>query len=208
MLEKRGDAIDSNGDILWTVVLNKEQLNLKGAVFKDTFGTGLQTLSGPGEVTVSPALPEGAAITTDTTGFQISFPDSTDVTDTYTITYKTKVTDFSQSSYTNRAELTDGTDIGYTVSKDASVPGYNLLQKNCTGYNSVTNTFTWEIVVNDSAVTMGNVKVTDTFDSAKMEYVSASEDLGEDSDVSNGKLVFSLGTLSERKVICRVALII
>lgn len=201
MLEKSGSSIDSDGNITWTVVLNKENLNLKGATFKDTFGSGLQALSGAGDVTVSPALPSGVSVTTDSTGFQIVFPNDADTTQTYTITYKTRVTDFSQSSYTNQTALTGGTDITYNVSKDASVPGYNLLQKNCTSYNSVTNIFTWEIVVNDSAVTMNDVKVTDTFDPAKMEFVSASEPLGTGSDAAGGTLVFSLGTLTGRKVI-------
>lgn len=201
MVEKSGSSVDSDGNITWTVVLNKEKLNLKGATFSDIFGTGLEALNDEGDIQITPALPGDAVVTVNDTGFSIQFSNNTDTSEMYTITYATHVSDFSQPSFTNQAKLTGGADVAYDVTKDASVSGYNLLQKNCNSYNEITNTFTWEIVVNASAVEMNNVEVTDIFDSSKMEFISASETLAAGSDLDNGKLVFSLGTLTEQKVI-------
>lgn len=200
MVYKYGDPIDSDGNIKWTIVLNKENLNLNGATFSDIFGSGLEPLTSADDVTVSPELPAGANVSVSDTGFSIAFPDK-DTTDTYTITYTTHVSDFSQSSYTNTAELKDGTDVTYDVTQTATVSGYNLLAKSYKSYDDITNIFTWEIVVNDSAVEMNNVLVTDVFDATKMAFVSASETLAAGSDSDSGTLVFDLGDLTERTVI-------
>lgn len=200
MVSKSGSSIDADGNITWKIILNKENLNLNGATFSDLFGSGLEPLTDAGDITVTPALPAGTNLTVTGTGFSIGFP-NTDTTDMYTIEYTTHVSDLSQTSFTNRAQLKDGDEVTYDITQDATVPGYNLLQKNSKDYNQVTNVLTWEIVVNDSAVELNNVKVTDTFDASKMAFVGASEALAADSDQENGTLVFDLGTLTERKVI-------
>lgn len=210
MLEKSGTSIDADGNITWTVVINREKLNLQGATYQDTVGAG-QTLD-YSSITMSP---DGLGTLSQTAdGFQVDFLTDAEVSDTVTITYKTKVTDFSQSNYQNKAELTGGTDVVYDISKDASVPGYKLFDKNVTGFNSVSNTLTWQIVINESGALMENVVVTDWFaagdrsnlkpgetDDKSMVFVSASEPLDASSDPDNGKLVFKFDSLTEKKII-------
>lgn len=194
MLNKSGSSIDSDGNITWTVVLNNEKLNLQNTVYTDQLGTGLDLDAA--SIQVTPAI---SGVTTNTTGsgFTVSFPDS-EIRDTVTITYKTKVTDFSQSSYKNTADL-DGDK--FDVHKEASVNGLNLLTKSCTEYNSVTKTFTWHVVVNSAGKAINNVTVTDTFDSGMLDFVSASEALSADSNADGGILKFQLGDLTAPKTI-------
>lgn len=199
MLDKSGSSI-ADGYITWTVVLNRENLNLKGATYEDVLGEGM-TLENVQDIEIEPALPAGSSISQTTNGFTVSFASGTDDTNTYIIKYKTAVDDFSQQSYKNTAKLKDGTDVTYNITQDASVPGLNLLDKSCYSFNSVTNTLTWTIEVNGSEVTMDNVVVTDTFDSTKMEFVSATVPLSSSSNTASGSLVFDLGTLTEKQVI-------
>lgn len=139
----------------------------------------------------------------------MAIPAGTAYTDTVTIKYKTKVTDFSQGSYKNTGKLKGGV---YDVTTNATVPGYNLLKKSFKDFNKITNTFTWEIVVNEEGKTLENVTVTDTFRAGngtnkvsgsdhEMAFVSASEALDASSDAENGKLVFKFDKLDAKKVI-------
>lgn len=198
MVSKSGSSIE-NGKITWTVVLNRENLNLKGATYQDTFGPGLKLADGT-DIEVSPALPAGSINSSDS-GFSVSFPNGADDYNTYTITYQTAVTNFSQQSYKNTAELKDGTDVTYQVTQDATVPGMNLLQKSCYSFNSVTNTLTWNVEVNSAGETLNNVTITDSFDASKMEFVSATAPLDASSNTAGGSLVFKYDTLTEKKVI-------
>lgn len=198
MVSKSGSSI-ADGKITWTVVLNRENLNLKGATYEDTFGPGLELADGTA-IEVSPALPTGSINQTGN-GFLVNFPDGADDYNTYTITYKTTVTNFSQQSYKNTAELKDGTDVSYNVTQDATVPGLNLLQKSCYSFNSVTNTLTWNVEVNSAGETLHDVTITDTFDASKMEFVSATVPLDASSNTAGGSLVFKYDTLTEKQVI-------
>lgn len=198
MVSKSGSSVE-NGYITWTVVLNREKLNLKGATYEDVLGEGI-TLEGVQDIQISPALPAGSVSGT-ANGFSVSFPDGADDTNTYTITYKTKVENFSQQSYKNTAKLTGGTGVTYNITQDASVPGLNLLKKSCYSFNSVTNTLTWNIEVNGSGEILNNVEITDTFDPLKMEYVSTTGPLADDSNTAGGNLIFRYDTLTERQVI-------
>lgn len=158
LLEKSGAPIDAAGKITWTVVLNKEKLNLQGTTYKDTIGSG-QTL----DFDSVKLTPNAGVLNQTEGGFEITFSDAKEMKETITITYETTVTDFGQSNYQNKAELTGGKDVTIDVSKDASVPGYKLFDKKVKNFNSVTNTFTWEITVNESGIEMENVVVTDCF---------------------------------------------
>jgi uncharacterized surface anchored protein len=206
MLEKSGTKIDDEGNIEWTVTLNKENLNLQGATYTDTFGTGLK-LAENTDIKIEPELSNGAVLTQTDTGFTIDFAKSD--TQTYTITYTTAVTDgYDQSAYQNTAKLTGGKDVTYDLSKNATVPGLNILKKNYKGFNSVTNTFTWEIVVNEDERELTNVTVTDTFptkisgNAGAMTFVSVDgATLDSSSNPEQGKLVFSFDKLTEKKVI-------
>ena len=203
VLGKSGSKVDANGNINWTVVINKENLNLKNVTYHDIFGNG-QELSG--KINISPALPSGSTLTTTDNGFDIKFSGSSDDTKTYTITYTTHVEDFSQETFNNTGELKNGDKPKYNVTQEATVPGLNLIQKTCTGYNDITNRLTWQIVVNPDNAEMNEVVVTDTFDASKMKFVSAE---GATAVVeSPGTIKFNLGNLKKRKVITVVTEII
>lgn len=161
MVEKSGSNVDANNEITWTVTLNKEQLDVGGATYKDTFGAGLEWADGR-TVTVTDsagnAVPGVTVDTTSTTGFTLTFP-SSPYTDTITLTYKTKVNDYSQSKFENTGRITGGTTIQYDYEGKASVPGVNLISKNVVGsYNSITREITWKITVNEAGKTCMELK--------------------------------------------------
>lgn len=205
MLQKTGSSIAADGTIEWTVTVNAENLDIQGTSYLDVVEAGQELVSDSIQIT-----PAGLSATgKTTTGFEVAIPAGTAYTDTVTIKYKTKVTDFSQGSYKNTGKLTGGV---YDVTTNATVQGYNLLKKNFKDFNKITNTFTWEIVVNEEGKTLENVTVTDTFRAGdgsnrvsgsdhEMEFVSASEAPDASSDTANGKLVFKFDKLDARKVI-------
>ena len=205
MLKKTGSSIAADGTIEWTVTVNAENLDIQGTSYLDVVQSGQELVADSIQIT-----PAGLSATgKTTTGFEVAIPAGTAYTDTVTIKYKTKVTDFSQSSYKNTGKLTGGV---YDVTTNATVQGYNLLKKNFKDFNKITNTFTWEIVVNEEGKTLENVTVTDTFwagdgshkvsgSDHEMEFVSASETLDASSDTANGKLVFKFDKLDAKKVI-------
>lgn len=200
MLSKSGSKVDANGNITWTVVINKEGLNINGLTYDDTFGAG-QKLEGD----ISGVEPGLVSKKVDGSGFVIHFPNE-DNRKTYTLIYTTHVTDIAQPSK-NTGVLKDNDGSRYNVTQEATVPGVTLIQKNCRDdYNSVTNRFTWDIVVNPDNVKMDNVVVTDKFDPTMMKFVSATEPVT--GDTSNGEIVFNLDTLDKRKVITVVTEIV
>ncbi|MCM1494402.1 MAG: SpaA isopeptide-forming pilin-related protein [Bacteroides sp.] len=189
MVQKSGSSIDSEGNITWTVTLNREKLNINGTTYTDTFGTGLKLVPG--------SISHSAGTLTENDGkFEIKFDE--DITTEVTITYKTEVTDLLQSNYENKAKLTGG---NYNVEKKAYVNGLTLLTKSCQDYNSITKTFTWRIVVNSAKQNLTNVAVEDTFNPNMMYFVSASEKLATDSNTANGSLKFHFDSLTTQKVI-------
>ena len=195
VVSKTGTAIDANGDITWTVVLNREQLDLQGATYTDTIGPGLALNGG---ISINPS--NGANVTTTANGFTVEFASGTPVNDTYTITYKTSVEDYTVQSFKNTAALTGGDIKQYNVSKEAVVPGMNLLDKAYTSFNTVTNTFTWTITVNKENIPLRNVVVTDSFLPGEMEFISASVAYSALDEV-NGKVTFELGDISTTQTI-------
>lgn len=198
MLSKSGSKVDVNGNINWTVVINRENLNLKALTYTDIFGTGQTLVGDESGIQISPALPSGSTLNKTANGFEVHFG-SADDTNTYTITYTTHVTDFSQQKFTNEGKLTGNNGITYDVKQEATVPGLTLIQKNCTNYNEITNSFTWQIIVNPENAIMNDVVVKDTFDSTKMEFVSASGATAV--KVSDGEIRFNLGNINKRQVI-------
>lgn len=218
MLEKNGSAIDSEGNITWTVRLNDEQLNLKGTVFSDELvsDSGLEVI--PDSVKIQPAVDDSTK-DIDKNHVKINF--TTDDSNTYTITYKTKVTDLGKTSFSNTATLkdTNSSDNKFDVSKTANVNGISLLQKRCVEFNSVTNAFTWMITVNEAEKDLTNVVVKDWFSSERMEFVSATRSDGTKTetikpgistctDVIQGvseqectELTFNLGDIKTKQII-------
>lgn len=210
VLSKSGSKVDANGNINWTVVINKENLNLKSLSYTDIFGDGQELAGNANNIKISPALPTGSTLNTTTkdgavNGFVIHFSDSANDTKTYTVTYTTHVTNLAQQSFENKGTLKGNNGVEYDVTREVTVPGVTLLQKTCTGYNSITNRLTWQIIVNPENVEMNNVTVTDTFDTSKMKFISAE---GAAATEITGGIQFNLGNINKRQVITVVTEII
>lgn len=189
MLEKSGALSQDATYVTWTVVLNKEQLELKGATFEDIVGRGLSVPENVSDVTITPALGTNASLTFNNTtnSFKIAFDNSESDTKTYTITYQTPIESagYSLPNLKNQANLTGG---NYNVTKDASIPGVSLLNKEFVynSYDDVTKTMRWKITVNESGLNLGDITLTENY-GTNMEYVSIE-------GLEDGEMISSNGT--------------
>lgn len=174
MLEKSGSTIDSDGNITWTIILNEDGMDLNEAVLEDVIDSesGLELVLD--SVEVSPKLSSAGTLVKNNSDFKISFSGSDK--NTYTITYKTKVTDFTKSNYSNTVTLKDPNTSKFDLSKTATVNGINVIRKQSVAFNTITNTFTWKIIVNEAERSFDNIQVKDWFSSERMEFVSATLD--------------------------------
>lgn len=179
LLSKSGTQ--SGGVITWTVTINRDQLDVGGATYTDTFGSGYGWNTETGAfasscVTVNPA--GSGVVSGDAGGFSFVVNEANN-NDVITLTYETKINDYTESSYKNNATLTEpGV---YNLSTDASVNGYNLISKNNVSYNEVTKQLKWTVTVNgEKADTLfdgvDTVTITDIFNpnarQNKMKLVS------------------------------------
>lgn len=153
VLTKTG--VNNAGVITWTVEINADRFDLKNTTYTDTIGDG-QTLTGA--ITIDPSDPN-VTVNTDPTNnqFTINFGSSENKTK-YKITYTTQQTDWAKDKFENNGELTGGS-FDYSVS--ASVPGANIIRKTNMQYDSVMHTITWQIVVNQDKLNLGDTTVTD-----------------------------------------------
>lgn len=107
MLKKTGSSIAADGTIEWTVTINAENLDIQGTSYLDNVKTGQELVEDSIQIT-----PAGLSATKKSeSGFEVAIPAGTAYTDTVTIKYKTKVTDFSQGSYKNIGKL----QVAYTM---------------------------------------------------------------------------------------------
>lgn len=191
VLEKSGEFNVENNTITWKVTINKDQLDIGGTVYTDTFGEGLTLAPG---TSVSVTSGSGSVSNTDT-GFTFNAPPSP-YRDTVTLIYTTAVENISQSNYKNKGQLTGDK---YDVPVEATVNGVNLIQKVCNSYNDITKQFTWTITVNEAGIELKDAKLREVFDDKKMSFVSAT---GADGTAykMNGTTI-DLGTITDKKVI-------
>jgi len=202
------DKVDASGNKLieWKVVINQDGLDIADSTYTDTLSEGLELVGGASGVKVEPA---GAGTVTESgSGFTFT-PGGAANHKTITLTYTTSVADSTVDSK-NEGKLTGGKN-NYNVSVNAVVPGEILLSKKGISYNSVSNLFTWEIVVNESKMELKDAVLEEILPntvgdySAAMELVSVSvrEDGGPAQDVTeqmNGNEL-SLGTISTKKIV-------
>ena len=152
VLTKTG--VNNAGVITWTVEINADQFDLKGTTYTDTIGDG-QKLTGA--ITIDPSDTNATITTKSETGFKIDFGSSENKTK-YKITYTTQQTEWAKDKFKNNGKLTGGS-FDYSVS--ASVPGANIIRKTNMQYDSVMHTITWQIVVNQDRLNLGDTTVTD-----------------------------------------------
>lgn len=195
---------DGNKLIEWKVVINQDGLDIAKSVYTDSFSDGLTLV---GEIDVEPSGFGTLSVTGD--GFTFT-PSGTENHQTITLTYTTSVADSTVDSV-NKGVLTGGEN-NYNVSVSGVVPGEILLSKRAISYNSVTNLFTWEVVVNESGRELENAVLEEILPAnagdytAAMELISVSvrdEGSNTNTDVtdqlSGNKL--DLGTITTKKVV-------
>lgn len=171
-VQKSGTYDVSSNTITWKAVVNQEGVTVNNAVFTDNIKTGQQYV--PGSLSITDG--QGAPLTTsDGANYQasgdsgktgtITYDFGQKITQTYTVTFKTTVTDpavFTASGSVNEYNQAilnhDGTS---TPSNNASVPvTVNLIAK--TGvYNANTKNIDWTITVNGDKQDLSNATVTD-----------------------------------------------
>lgn len=187
VLEKSGSTIDEDGNITWTVIINRDHLDLNGAVFEDTMGTNITLI--PSSVNITPA-----GIVPDTTGGNVKVSFTTSDTNTYTLTYKTKVLDVGIKSQ-NTAKLTtpspDPTKYNYNVTRTGEVPGINLVNKTKESFDSVTNSYVWKITVNPEGRTLSGVTTVTENVGPNMEIVSIKDSNGVEISHTAGVMTFT-----------------
>lgn len=179
-----GTANDSNynhvtRELSWKIVVNKNKMTLPGAVVTDTIPAGQDFVNGSFVVTNnntnSPVADATPQYTQNTPGDEKSggtltytFPDP--ITDQYTITYKTKVTDLSvfQSNgpvkFENHASL--HTTLGTAdQTADAEINVNNTVVGKQGTYNNSTNYIDWNITLNSNALNLTEGTLTDQLNS-------------------------------------------
>ncbi|MCM1180123.1 MAG: SpaA isopeptide-forming pilin-related protein [Clostridium sp.] len=196
---------DGNALIEWMVVLNRDGMDIENSTYTDTLSAGLALVGGIDGVKVEPS----GAGSIESVGDGFVFKPSANHK-TITLTYTTTVKDPTVASV-NQGKLTGG-DLNYNLAVSATVPGQNVLSKRAVSYNTVTNLFTWEVVVNQSEIEMKNAVLEEIIPanagdySAAMELVSVSmrdagSNAGEDvTDKMNGNCL-TLGDIDTRKII-------
>ncbi|MCM1287440.1 MAG: SpaA isopeptide-forming pilin-related protein [Clostridium sp.] len=158
MLSKAKGAVDSDGNVEWTITVNADKMDISGATIADTWENG--TLVGD---SVSVQKSDGTVLGTinvaqDAAGFSYTVP--ADCTDTLTIKYKTHITQMESESENTVTLKKDGV---YKLESSASVPGAYLIKKDGLGYDPISQTVSWRITVNESARPLKNVVVEDIF---------------------------------------------
>lgn len=162
---ERTDA-DGNKLIEWKVVMNRDGMDVEGSTYTDTLGEGLSLVGGIGGVKVEPSGAGSISATGDGFTFQPSVNHTM-----ITITYTTSVADSTVDSV-NQGKLT-GSDNHYNISVSSTVPGEILLSKRAVSYNSVTNLFTWEVVVNESGLDLKNAVLEEIIPGSAGDYTAA-----------------------------------
>lgn len=176
-----GTANDSNynhvtRELSWKIVVNKNKMALNGAVVTDTIpagqdfvGASLQIKNSIGNDVTGTAgtwgyVPNDSNDNTKGGTLTYTFPNP--ITDQYTITYKTKVTDLSvfQSNgpvtFNNHASLYTQT-LGASQSIDAKITVNNTVIGKQGTYSNTTNYIDWNITLNSNALNLVEGKLTD-----------------------------------------------
>ncbi len=160
--------------ITWQIVVNKDQKELPDATIEDTIPAGLKYLADSFQIT--PGAPNNISTGAQSFAGEVPANPSTsptkltyhfgEITDSYTITYKTEVVDAavwagnSNKNYVNTVQLTPGGTFASSTG-EATQNVTNSTAKKSATYDYTTHELTWNIVVNASEVPLTKVKVSD-----------------------------------------------
>ncbi|GFZ33987.1 hypothetical protein CSC2_45130 [Clostridium zeae] len=168
-------------EITWKIIVDNNKININNAVITDNIPTGQQYVDNSagidnnanGSFSYTPVSGDS----TKTGILKYNFNGS--INSTYTITFKTKVTDpkvfaanITNKSYSNTASISGD---GIETSQDTANQNVNseVIRKDGSNYNYATREATWTIVVNKNKMPINSAKVTDVITSGQ-EFVDGS----------------------------------
>lgn len=212
-----GSEIDKSGtlnkamnpsEITWTVDFNKGERMLTDAQFKDALPEGLELVPDSIEVHKLQVQLDGSLVedqdpftgyekTNDSlSGFELKFNGSSD--SAYRVHYKTKITQTTDTAYTNNVEVNGG-GLPQPLTKSAKVDAkYSKpLGKKSTGYNANSQTISWAIQYNynEQSLTQDKAWINDKFDTTNQELVDDSFEVYEMTIDDNGTASQKNGTV-------------
>ena len=174
----------------WTIVVNRNQLEIGGAAISDTLPAGLKLyIDGThpfgvaGGAIVSNSAEDGGE------GFNIVLPPTT--TSTYTITYWTKVQDDvlitkGDKSFPNTANLILADNTKFSSSSTLTIKN-EVITKSTDYVANSGDTITWNVKVNPAQIDLKNATIEDDLVSA-LSYVAGSAKLYAGTVAQNGDL--------------------
>ena len=167
---------DTNNIITWTVVVNRNLIDITGAVFTDTINAGQEYVTDSFRINDPAGSMTGPYTGTftyiaGTKTLQYEFGTVRTISNMYTITFQTRITDYTplyvnQSNfiaYQNSVTLTGTGILGGTVTTTGS-QRYNsqVIAKTVqTGYDHTTKRVTWRIVVNRNDIPLTGAVLSD-----------------------------------------------
>lgn len=161
---------DSTDEIDWRLTVNQSKVDITGASIIDAIPAGLLYIEGSFLIKDSTGLAITTGAFTTGAGFiHYDFGAGTLINDTYTITYKTMINDFSNlytnadRNYRNVATLA-GIGIKYGIQSTEATRIYQnqILTKAAITYNYETRILKWRIVVNRNQLPMTDLVISDT----------------------------------------------
>ena len=158
-------------EITWEVRVNKRLDLLKDVEIEDVFSAGQEfipysleiyklhvNLDGTDETTTEKYTNYTLDMLSDHS-FLLGFND--EINDAYVIRYKTKITDLSQTKFTNTATLNVNGKIFPSVDDSVTIKRGALLHKNAMSYNQETKEVTWKVQVNFREANLGKIELND-----------------------------------------------
>ncbi|MBU5591670.1 hypothetical protein KQI89_07815 [Clostridium sp. MSJ-4] len=168
----------ATGEITWQVVVNHNKIAIKNAVVTDEIRLGQEYVEG--SATIDKSYPGGSfnydKVVSDKekTG-TLTYTFSGDISETYVITFKTKVTDPNvfagnrNENYYNVVKLT-GDNIVQSQGQGEQKVQSQVIDKSSKDYNYVTREITWKVVVNKNKMLLTNAYFTDAINEGQ-EFV-------------------------------------
>jgi LPXTG-motif cell wall-anchored protein/uncharacterized repeat protein (TIGR01451 family) len=189
IISKQGAGYNpATGEITWKVTINSNKIAIKNPVVTDEIRLGQQYVDG--SATIDKEVPggsfnyvkaaEGDANKTGT----LTYTFNGDINETYTITFRTKVTDpkvyagnmegysYNNQDYYNEATLT-GDNIKESNASNWQYLKSEVINKSSQDYNYVTREITWKIVVNKNKMILPNAYIIDNIKEGQ-EFVQGS----------------------------------
>lgn len=202
---------DANSVITWTIVVNQNMINITNAVFSDTINSKLEyvtdsfrindpTGSGTGPYTGTFTYNSG------TKTLRYEFGTTRTISDTYTITFQTRILDYSPlyvnqlnvAAYQNTATLTGSGILDGSVSATGTQHfNSQVVSKTVqTVYDHTTKRVVWRIVVNRNDIPLTGAVLTDTIP-AGMTFLPETFSISGVTGAADDALTYTVNPLSD-----------